>query len=44
MSRSIHRAADADLTAAFRLYRREGAAGVAGRFLDEFEGVVILLD
>ncbi len=44
MSRSIHRAAQDDLTTAFAFYRREGGKGVAGRFLDEFERVVALLE
>lgn len=44
MTRSIHRQADADLTEAFRFYKREGGNGVAARFLKEFERVAALLE
>ena len=44
MTRSIHRQAEADLTEAFRFYRREGGRGVAARFLKEFERVAALLE
>lgn len=43
MKLSIHPGADHDLTDAFRFYRREAGAGVAGRFLAEFERVASLL-
>jgi plasmid stabilization system protein ParE len=40
---SIHPGADRDLTDAFRFYKREAGAGVARRFLAEFERVTTLL-
>lgn len=43
MSYSFHRDAEQDLTDAFRFYKREAGAGVAGRLLIEFERVVSLL-
>ncbi|MFN9677828.1 MAG: type II toxin-antitoxin system RelE/ParE family toxin [Betaproteobacteria bacterium] len=43
MKVSVHPGADQDLSDAFRFYGREAGAGVALRFLDEFERVVWLL-
>lgn len=43
MSYTLHRGAEHDLTEAFRFYRREGGSGLARRFLDEFERVMLLL-
>ena len=43
MKRSIHRLAEQDLRDAAGFYRREAGAGVAMRFLAEFERVVDLL-
>lgn len=44
MSRSIHRLAAEDLAVAARFYRAEAGAGVARRFLVEFERVAKLLE
>jgi len=44
MSRSLHRGAERDLADAFRFYRREAGNRLAGRFLEEFERVMKLLD
>ena len=44
MSYSLHRGAEQNLTDAFRFYRREAGNGVAGRFLQEFERVMSLLE
>ena len=44
MTRTIHRAAEADLTEAFRFYKREAGNEVAARFLAEFERVARLLE
>ena len=44
MTRSIHRLATEDLLDAARRYRREAGAGLARRFLNEFERVVRLLE
>lgn len=44
MSYSLHREAEQDVTEALRCYRREAGDGIAGRFLDEFERVVKLLE
>ena len=44
MTRSLHRGAEADLTEAFRFYRREGGNGLAARFLKEIERVAKLLE
>lgn len=44
MSRSLHRGAEQDLADAFRFYRREGGSRLAGRFLDEFDRIMKLLD
>jgi plasmid stabilization system protein ParE len=41
---SLHREADADLTNAFRHYKREAGTGVAGRFLKEFRRVTQILE
>jgi len=43
LSYTLHRGAEQDLTEAFRFYRREGGSGLARRFLDEFERVMLLL-
>lgn len=43
MSYSLHRDAERDLTDAFRFYKREAGAGVAKRFLVEFERTIALL-
>ena len=40
---SVHPGADRDLHDAFRFYKREAGARVAGRFLAEFERVARLL-
>lgn len=40
----MHRAAEDDLTAAFLYYKAEAGSAVAGRFLNEFERVVHLLE
>ena len=44
MTRSIHRLAASELEAATSFYAQEAGAKVAGRFLDEFERVVPLLE
>ncbi len=44
MSHSIHRFAAQDLTEAVRFYKREAGAGLARRFLAEFERVAKLLE
>ena len=44
MSRSIHRLAAQDLADAVRFYKKEAGAGLARRFLDEFERVARLLE
>ena len=44
MTRTVHRGAEADLTEAFRFYRREGGSGLAARFLKEIERVARLLE
>ena len=44
MSYSLHRSAERDLTDAFRFYKAEAGRGVAGRFLNEFERVVRILE
>ena len=44
MTRSIHRSAENDLAGAFRYYKAEAGAGIAGRFLIEFERVSQLLE
>lgn len=43
MNVSLHRGAQQDLSDAFRFYKREAGAGVAGRFLDEFDRVTAVL-
>lgn len=43
MSYSLHRGAELDLREAAGFYRREGGAGLAKRFLDEFERIASLL-
>lgn len=43
MNLSLHRGAEHDLTNAFRFYKREAGAGVARRFLDEFDRVTAVL-
>lgn len=40
----MHRAAEDDLTAAFRYYKAEAGMALAGRFLNEFERVVRVLE
>jgi len=44
MSRSIHRSASDELVEAFRFYKREAGAGIASRFLAEFERVARVLE
>jgi plasmid stabilization system protein ParE len=44
MTLSIHRLAAEDLAVAARFYRSEGGAGLARRFLVEFERVAKLLE
>lgn len=44
MSRSIHRLASEDLADAIRFYKTEAGAGLARRFLTEFERVARLLE
>lgn len=44
MTRSIHRLAAADLVEAVRFYKTEAGAGLARRFLAEFERVAELLE
>lgn len=44
MTRSIHRFAAEDLLEAARFYKQEAGAGLARRFLNEFERVVKLLE
>ena len=44
MTRSVHRLAESDFADAFRYYKSEAGAGVAGRFLMEFERVARLLE
>jgi plasmid stabilization system protein ParE len=44
VTRSIHRLAAADLAVAARFYRTEAGAGLARRFLTEFERVANLLE
>ena len=44
MSYSLHRSAEWDLTEAFRFYKTEAGRGVAGRFLREFERVMMILE
>ena len=44
MTRSMHAKAESDLAAAFRYYKAEAGAGVAGRFLNEFERVARVLE
>lgn len=44
MTRSIHRFAAEDLQQAARRYHAEAGAGLARRFLDEFERVARLLE
>lgn len=44
MTRSIHRLAGADLAEAARFYKSEAGAGLARRFLAEFDRVANLLD
>ncbi|HBL26060.1 MAG TPA: type II toxin-antitoxin system RelE/ParE family toxin [Acidobacteria bacterium] len=44
MSYSLHRGAERDLTEAFRFYKAEAGASVAGRFLKEFERVTKVLE
>ena len=44
MTRSLHREAEADLAGAFRYYKAEAGAGVAGRFIREFDRVARLLE
>ncbi|MBB4843091.1 plasmid stabilization system protein ParE [Paucibacter oligotrophus] len=44
MSRTIHRLAAEDLAQALRFYKTEAGAGLARRFLAEFERVVKLLE
>jgi plasmid stabilization system protein ParE len=44
VTRTIHREAEADLTAAVRHYKTEAGSGVAKRFLAEFERVARLLE
>ena len=44
MTRSIHRFAAEDLRQAARRYHSEAGAGLARRFLDEFERVARLLE
>lgn len=43
MTYSLHRGAELDLLEAARFYRQEGGAKLAGRFLNEFERVAMLL-
>jgi plasmid stabilization system protein ParE len=43
VNRTLHRFAADDLTEAVRFYKREAGAGVARRFLVEFERVLQLL-
>ena len=43
MSSSVHPGAEQDLADAFRFYKREAGAGVARRFLAEFERITALL-
>ncbi len=43
MKLSVHPGAQGDLTDAVRFYKREAGAGIARRFLAEFERVAILL-
>ena len=43
MTYSLHRAAEQDLTNAFRYYSKNAGSGVALRFLNEFERVAELL-
>ncbi|BAO80226.1 plasmid stabilization system protein [Serpentinimonas raichei] len=44
MTRSIHRLAAEDLAQAVRFYQNEAGAGLARRFLNEFERVAQLLE
>ena len=44
MNRSIHRLASEDLAQAVRFYKSEAGAGLARRFLAEFERVAMLLE
>ncbi len=44
MARSVHRFASDDLTEAVLFYKREAGAGVARRFLAEFERVAKLME
>lgn len=44
MTRSIHRFASEDLAEAVRFYKSEAGAGLARRFLAEFERVAKLLE
>jgi len=44
VSRSIHRLAAADLAQAVRFYKKEAGAGLARRFLGEFERLARLLE
>jgi plasmid stabilization system protein ParE len=44
VSRSIHRLAAADLADAVRFYKKEAGAGLARRFLGEFERLARLLE
>lgn len=43
MKRCVHRLAAEDLAEAAKFYKREAGAGIAGRFLAEFERVADLL-
>jgi plasmid stabilization system protein ParE len=44
VTRSIHRLAAADLVEAVRFYKSEAGAGLARRFLAEFERIAELLE
>lgn len=44
MAIALQRLVESDLTDAFRYYQSEAGRGVAGRFLNEFERVILLLE
>lgn len=44
MTRSMHGAAENDLAGAFRYYKAEAGAGVAARYLNEFQRVARMLE
>lgn len=44
MSYTLHKGAEQDLAEAFRFYRHEAGNGLARRFLDEFERLIMLLE